>query len=176
MSNAHLIDQYRIRLQLAPGMNANEIQAKVSHLLREEVFPALEQLFEEHVGPEVVIRLDRLEVKLDTIPLDRLEAELGPRILAALTPQLQDLRTRVNGHASPVAKAVGTDGVAYSPAGGRWESFVFFLEKGHLPWWESFLPWSDLERAALSSVTTSEAALYRLQELLQKSEIGRAHV
>ena len=60
----HIIGKQIIELGLGPEQDAFGMQQEVSWILQNQVMPRLETLLDRMISPDLVVRLDQLEVDL----------------------------------------------------------------------------------------------------------------
>ncbi len=123
MANHHLIGQQIIELKLDCHEEALQVQQEMSRLYWEEIAPAFDKLFDRLAGPDILVRLDRLEIDLGTISTQDLHARF-------LVEQMVSLLE------AAIKKARQEDlfGVVTQPIYvGRFHLWLYFLEHGYLP-------------------------------------------
>jgi hypothetical protein len=168
----HIIRRQIVDLELAGLSQASAIQEKINRLCKNQLQPALERLFQQYASGDTVIRLERIEVDLGEVELAKLDTHFTEQVLLQLTKEL-------NGVMMPVSSSgrdtlLSREPVHLSPQDTVLQLFIYFLKKGHFPWWAKDRSLSVLEneiktvlsthtREILQAVTTQDArALRRL--------------
>lgn len=123
MVNRHIIGQQQILLQVDDRNEAPALQHALSETYWKKVVPAFDALFSRLVGPDQLVILDQLEVDLGSLTKEELltDAFMEKLIVAlekAIKEQLQDLPPEER------KKSIHW---------GRFERWLYFLERGHLP-------------------------------------------
>ena len=127
----HHIQQYRLHLALngteADGLT---LQHQLAGLCYEHLLPALEQVLDRCVPPDVHLSLDRLEIEAGTLSLDRLEqdaaAAIAQAVEKALREQTAQLRLATPLEATDLQLKTGPKTIE--------AAFFYFLNSGRLPW------------------------------------------
>jgi hypothetical protein len=138
----HFIRQQYLDIDLKGSESEGfALQNRLSGLYYDQMLPSIEKALDSLSVPESLMVIDRLDIDAGTIRLDRLDLDLTESVVKLLT---QCIEKEVAGNLSK-----GTEGPVYpdKDAGGIhknfyaqttddkiWEVFIYFLEKGHLPW------------------------------------------
>ncbi len=164
MTNKHLISKQVLLLYTDRQKNAFALQQQFCDTYRRAIVPAMERLFDRLSGPELYIRLDKVEIDLGIIsPKDLSSDALAERI------------------AEQLEKWIGTDlenapGVSVkTQVVHHFEQWLFWLEHGALPesgttpesgWLEHVLQYLGLQAQAVEQLhvllSTRPEALRRL--------------
>jgi hypothetical protein len=120
MSQRHLIRRQIIELTVPDRATAQRLKPIVSALVRDQLGPLLERVFDAAVGAREVRRIDRLELDLGVIDMASFGDQLMLRAAAALPPAVR--------RAIALPDDVAADALA---AIGR------FARTGVLGWWSS---------------------------------------
>jgi hypothetical protein len=133
-------------------------QHDISNLFQQKAVPAMEQLFDQLVGADEVVRLDQVVVQLDPVDRRFLADEFVQNLLVALNETLSDRlanRLPMAAEAEPIRgdhNGTNTDQVPIAAeaepirrdrAGADWEVLLYFLEYGRLPWWRLTEDWQS---------------------------------
>jgi hypothetical protein len=162
-------------------------QHDISDLFQQKAVPAMEQLFDQLVGADEVVRLDQVVVQLD--PVDRyfLADDFVRNLLDALHRTLNDhLATRlpmaiqeeVMGRDRPETHAELSGTLVAEPirrdrTEADWEVLLYFLQYGRLPWWcpvQDWQSWISRWEAVMQEGSHWQAPL---RELLMASPSSR---
>ncbi|MEM7061808.1 MAG: contractile injection system tape measure protein [Cyanobacteria bacterium P01_B01_bin.77] len=159
MSQQHLIG--KTTFEINPGRlgDMNGLQQDLSQLFWQQVLPEMEQLFDQLVGPDEVIRLEQLVLTLPPLGAHELPIDFVPALMQALRSTLRD---HLAGYA---VDGIVSAGDMRSRVAADWEIFLYFLDYGRLPWWSAAVPWSQwLERwqTALQNNASGQASLRTL--------------
>lgn len=139
---------------------AMAVQRDISQLYREQILPRMDALFSRFAGDDSLIRIDRLEIDLGAFHKEKLETQLGERLLRALE---ETLRHQIRQHFDAEEKSEVE--IIDSPQRTE-EVLLFFLEKGYMPW--NALKWTveELEVQLLREVTSRPALIKAYRRLL----------
>ncbi len=159
--NRHIIAKQIFDLTLAGGTNGYLLQEKFSRLYWQKVAPALSGLFDQLAEPNILLRIERLELDLGEMNFQELDAELANRLVRNLESKLKDLLTVVKNQVQQMS-------VSYS----HFAAWLYFLENGTLPWTSANLTEEELHKAALETIALETKAVDQFMQLLQK----RPHV
>ncbi|MDJ0697435.1 contractile injection system tape measure protein [Mastigocoleus sp. MO_188.B34] len=126
----HIIGRTVLELDTGQLADVWSLQEDVSRLFQQQGVSVMEHLFDQLVGDEEVIRLDRLEVDLGSIDRQFLADEFIQKLRDALSQILEDHL------ANRLVAATKTENIIRN---GRitsdWEVLLYFLRYGRLPWW-----------------------------------------
>lgn len=154
-SQRHIIQKQTVELACITGPGdyalGVEVQNRVSDLIRKTTTGALSELFSRLCPAGTVIRLDQLTVNLGHIQLDQLEATFEASLLRSLEERLHEQMGKNQSVRSP-------DGSQTDPVSVRWQAFLYFLQNGVLPWWETATTIAELEVAVLDKISNNPAA------------------
>ena len=165
----HHIQQYHLHLALngteADGLT---LQRQLAGLCYEHLLPALEQVLDRCVPPDVHLSLDRLEIEAGTLSLDRLEQDAAAAITQAvekaLRKQTAQLRLATPLEATDLQLKTGLKTIE--------AAFFYFLNSGRLPWAFRLPEGQRLEQVVLSAwaAMAGPAAIPgRVRELLRRA-------
>ena len=123
MDNRHLIAKQRLELRLADREKALDLQGEFSEVYWKRVVPALSRLFDRLVGPEEVVRINKLEIDLDVLSAEELLSDvfidkLLQTLEALISPQLSGPRPGVYRQSLPLS---------------QFELWIHFLKYGYFP-------------------------------------------
>lgn len=127
----HIIERQVLDLTVAAShAEAVAVQERIRRLYSERLEALIDGVFTQAVGPETVIRFDRLEVDLGHVGGSSFEAALAEALESALKEILTDRLPK--DEPSPDETVVWRGTVRQS----RMEGLVAFLRTGTLPWWQ----------------------------------------
>ncbi|NLX19519.1 MAG: hypothetical protein GXY53_09630 [Desulfobulbus sp.] len=154
MTAAHYII-HRINLEIeAPDEGeAVRLQDEAARIFHNWILPELEELLDRLVPPETVVRLDTLDLALDTLDAETFAKEFGSSVLDALEEKFEHVIGTALGktgrepneqhmvqpriHAVPGKTDEESDEHprVLTPGKRTFDTFLHFLETGQLPWW-----------------------------------------
>jgi hypothetical protein len=146
-----------------------EIQRLLPELYYRNLLPALEKAFDHSFPPDLVLKIDRIEVNAGTFDFDRLASELADSVVKEL---MKDIR---KGEADRAAVTPGRIHGTFKPVSQREnlvEVFIYFLKTGCLPWYFRIREGATLEEEIgiiLKSTdlrTGSDFLMLKLKEIL----------
>ncbi len=151
----HIIRKLAIDLHCPGPETGRALYNQLGETLQYRVGPELEALF-DRLGD---IRLERLELDLGVLPAKNWEAVLRERLLEQCA-ELLNAAAQQPGSPETQAKKHGAEHPVF-------ETYMFFLQTGRLPWWAEHRRLPELESAVLQAGTLDDpAALEALISLL----------
>ncbi|MGK7957435.1 MAG: contractile injection system tape measure protein [Crocosphaera sp.] len=156
------------------------LQEEISHILQQKAIPAMEQLFEELIPPNEVIRLDQVVVELDPIDSHHLEEEFVQQLIQGLRRTLSDRLYTSSSMISPTDNGVqslssttSSDIIRRGQSQSEWEVLLYFLEYGRFPWWYLCENWSTCLSQWERVISETKDWQTPLQTLLNQSPTAR---
>lgn len=155
-------------------------QNDISDLLHQRVVPEMERLFDQWVGADEVIRLDRVVIEVDPVDRHFLAGEFVRNLLEAMDRTLSDRlanrvlmatdraiisRDRAGANADHLSMAAESEVISRDRAGADWEVLLYFLQYGRLPWWcvtEDWQSWISRWEAVMQEGSRWQAPLREL--------------
>lgn len=133
----HIINRQILELHTGSRKDAYEMQQKLRDAYYAQVLPVMEEVFSGLIGPEEILRIDRLEITLGNIRKDKIE-EVLPQLIRkdlqdALLRQMQQARRE-----KPIPDRADAEKDIPVFSAARESDFgvyLFFLKHGFLPWW-----------------------------------------
>lgn len=180
MNHTHVIQRHLLAFSLPQREGAFEIQNRLSALYKTEILNVLQQLCDQAAGSDQFLQIEKLEIDLGMIKLDRLEDEFVARFRLEFEEALSGRALQVM-HARG-AKAALIPGAAtgaepdlqgqiadgndrlMSVRAMRLKLVQYFLRSGRLPWWSS-RPSADILEPILRELL--ETAPGQLTDLVQ---------
>ncbi len=123
----HIIKRQVLELQVGRADEARWLQAALGRIYRQRIVPLIDQYCTELSAPDVVHRIERLELDVGSLDVQRLEADF----VAKVREQLKLLLARYI-HAEDSPRAPGVSG---AKAIAQLELFTLFAQTGTIPWW-----------------------------------------
>ena len=151
-SQTHVIGRQvlEFELDLASDRDAFSLQQALGEHFRSSVLPAMEALFDRCVPADTSLRLDRVELDLGHLPVDRLDETFAARVCAALETQLAT-------HLETTPTGGEQGGQHLSQADHALELWHYVLLHGHLPWWAPVPSARTLEASVLAALEGRDA-------------------
>lgn len=158
----HIIRKQTWDLLIDGRLDAFRIQQILSTRNRDSIIPLLEKEFDRLSSDDEVISLDRLEIDLGAIPESRIgQPGWDSELIKRVQEQIQSLNTTSGAQSGDPAA------VRRTPAWGRYRQWLFYMQKGYLPW--NVLRISpDWQLSVLEQLATDHAAVAELRR-----EIGQ---
>ena len=89
----HIIRKQVLELSVPDQQQLNWIQEEVSRVLRDQIWPQLEKVFDQYGPPGKVIRIDSIDIDIGKIRLEHLAKDLTRQVLEQFPKALQELVT-----------------------------------------------------------------------------------
>ncbi|MHC1775857.1 MAG: contractile injection system tape measure protein [Lentimicrobium sp.] len=108
-----------------------ELQRMMPDLFYHKLLPALEKAFDHSFPPDLVLKIDRIEVNAGTIDFDRLASDLADSVVKEIMKDIQ------KGEAGKGATTPGSIHGIIKPVSiseNLTDVFIYFLKTGSLPW------------------------------------------
>ena len=160
----HIIKKQILDLEFHSTSDGFALQREVSELYKEKVLPQLSEVFDELVGPNTILRIQRLQVDLGDLNREDLERDFAQNCLRAIERELRLLSHIAESEAPLETKVLSKEHSVL-------EVFRIFLESGMLPWFAAPEVAKDLQGAVLKAFQQdgtfeleSIKALLRLKE------------
>jgi hypothetical protein len=118
------------------------LQHHLSDFYYAQLLPAIEKALDQCSSPDNYLVIDRLDIDAGTIELDKIDHELATSVSKALIQRIgKESATKVPGNniippvtIFPIGKEVHKGSYYLSTEENLWNVFIYFLEKGYLPW------------------------------------------
>jgi len=143
----HIIHKQKVTLQLPKGADAHFFQNCVSDLLHNQLHEQLETLLDGLFPSDKIIRIDSLQLDLGSLNPRNFEQEFKDEFIKALTKSLaakQDILNTTNDE----EVLSGTQSLVHT--------FIYFLQKGYLPWYHIADKKTELEQELLVNFSAKE--------------------
>ncbi|MDD1617184.1 MAG: hypothetical protein LUQ28_12030, partial [Methylococcaceae bacterium] len=128
----HTIRQQHLHIEVnGSETDALALQNRLSGLCQDRLLPALERTLDRYVPITEYWSLDRLDIDVGVLSLERLEQDLAELVTLAIEKKLRE--QTLNKPSSTVTTR--TDNVQYKTSQQSLaEALVYFLKTGRLPW------------------------------------------
>ena len=166
MANKHVIGKQVLEVAMGPKDNAYAIQQRLSELVWNDLCPQLNDLFDQIVGEDEVLRLEKIELDLGTVDLE--EPEMLVHSIRSL------LEKELRRHTSLITpKSLAPFRPWESNAGHQsryytFELWVHWLKSGTLPPY-SLRPESDWMPSVMETLALEHRAVSILADTLEKN-------
>ncbi|MFN6570943.1 contractile injection system tape measure protein [Dendronalium sp. ChiSLP03b] len=157
----HIIGRTVLELDTGNLADVWSLQQDVSRLLQQQIVPEMERLFDQLVGDDRVVRLDRVVVEVGSVDRRFLADEFVQNLLATLHQNLSDRLANL---------LLDTETITRDRTGADWEVLLYFLQYGRLPWWVSSGDWQAWFPRWEAVMQTETAWRTPLQELLATNQ------
>ena len=125
-------------IDLDSTQNAFSLQNEWGQFNQTEIFPVLDQVCNELVNQETIVKIDKIELDLGAVSFNNMEKELPGKVRQAFRESLEQLLAN--------SSLVSDDNVAIvSSTHSDLELIEHFLATGIIPWWASKLKQINLE-------------------------------
>jgi len=131
----HMIRQQHLKVAFQgtePELAA--LQQRLQRFCRDSLLPAIEVALDRHSTTDQHLYLERLDLDVGQLPVERLEYDLAASVTEALERTLNKELSRTRATQRKSSQQAFT------------EAFLYFLEAGSLPWWFRLPPGCDLEQ------------------------------
>ena len=125
----HIVQRHTLELTLGSQREAYELMSEVRRIYYARLQGVLDEAFTRVAPPDVVVRLDRLELDLGRVHPQSLETDLSDALRRQIEEALRTLR--LAGVETSLAKRPVRIPLMHS----RLATMLVFLETGRLPWW-----------------------------------------
>lgn len=139
----HLIQRQTIEITAPEAQLAKALQWRMDTLFKTHALPVMDEVFTDFATPKQVIRLEQMEVDLGTLSAEALEDEF----VRALRKVLQDALQQQLSESGQIATA--GEVVKLKQQQATFETVIYFLRHGVLPWWSRVDDAAELESLAL---------------------------
>ena len=164
----HIIQRQVLDITLDTDRDAYLVQEDVRRVYYERIVPMLDEVFSSLVGPDEIVRLDRLELDLGRIARRDLEEEMVTQVRT----QLEEILIPRLRAVAPAGDLAAEEAAVHrtTTARSRQAVFVAFVQTGRVPWWvaDPAVYDPDAELAALLD-ETPESLIAALRSLAEPS-------
>jgi hypothetical protein len=173
----HIIGRVRFKIRAAPSPNERALLDRLSELWKTSIAPEMDELFTHLAPPGRHIRLSRLHVRLPAINEAEMPGQLArlmrQAVQAAVEKALESGNSSSGERYLPTSTALSPAPVKareYSGSEAMLELFLFFLARGHYPWWGSRSARQQMEDEVLTELEEGRATAFtkQIKALLQE--------
>lgn len=159
-SAENTIRKFELNLTLQDEMQDHDLQRTFGRIVKEELIPELDSVFNDHFTPDTITLIPRIEIDIGVISKDDINEKFVGLFVEQLSAYLQKIRGSVQ-HAEAGIKIVSREQ-------GRIAQFLFFLETGKMHELRHSNLIEQWEREVLEAINVSRsefiAAFSRLLE------------
>jgi len=159
----HIIHRVNLEIEAPDLQTGNRIQEEAVLLLKNEILPELERYLDSLELGDEFIQVNRLNLEMKNITDGHFESEFAGYVLRVFSEKIEV-------SIAPQAADEDTKILRYTGEQLAFESFLFFLKTGRLPWWNSksgeLLREGNLVKTRFNSPELRD----RLVSLLQEDE------
>ena len=135
-SNKHIIHRVNLEIDVPDVRLANQIKDDALRLLYNDLIPKLEKYLDSLVQVDKHIQLNQLNINLDNLTEENFEKEFPLSFLQAFHEKTETIVEPSSLKKSHFNIEVDEELASkYTREQSAFESFLFFLETGRLPWW-----------------------------------------
>lgn len=161
LQNLQMIHQQNIEIQFDDFSDGLAIQNEIRDLFYEKLLPRMQYLFDEIGDKNYTISMDRLEVDCGLLSAKHWKEELVEETLRLLRQELIIYR-------KTEIKNMEIDGGEIEVPGSL-QSFLFFLQKGYLPWNSRIQSMKELENATSENLNSAPIFTKKIRTLFGKN-------
>lgn len=173
-SNTHIIHRINLEIDVPDVRLANQLKDDSVRLLYNEILPKLEKYMDTLVSVDEYIQLNQLNINLDNLSEENFEEEFTWSVLQAFHEKTDTIVEPSSLKKNHFNKDVDDELASkYTKEQLAFESFLFFLETGRLPWWcEKYGKLPDDEKLLEILNNSSPQFVARLIKLLNHNTIA----
>lgn len=144
-NDKHIINKQILELSLHDNLEAVNVQKRISEVFRSKLFPRLDELFTNLSGKNDVLRIEKLELDIGDININKIEEEIVSKSIAALENKLSGLiyqhkeenKKALYGGRSKTLINKEVSSTYINKNQSQFEQLVHYLKYGVFPWWKS---------------------------------------
>ncbi|MDV7698771.1 contractile injection system tape measure protein [Chryseobacterium soli] len=153
MKQDHIIQKVFVEITINNKEKALSIQEDINSFLSTDVFPAIEKHINalEYKLADHTLQIPRLELNLD-VTNSSLNTELKDKIAKLFKEELSEIITPILHSNQKTETESGSDAYLIDNQEKMVQAFIYFLEKGSMPWWNSDKKSTCLEPTVFDSL------------------------
>lgn len=164
----HIVQKLTIEIGLQDSEHAFALQTKITNDYQKLILNSMNEVFDQLIGEDEVVMVDKLEIDLGAILREEMESELPPKIKKEIEDALGNLlhRARSNKNNFTAVELTTSSGdtisvqvIVQESSRSLFETLVYFLEYGIVPWS------ADKEQKPGARFLVSEAMIHHPDEL-----------
>jgi hypothetical protein len=145
--STHIIHKQKVTLQIPKEGDANVYYGHVSNLMQNELPARIETILDQLFPTDKIIRIASLKLDLGSINPQNFEQDFKEGVIKALIKTLSSQKDSLDGV---------DNGDVLNNAQSLVNSFIFFLEKGYLPWYRTTKKTSAWENELINGFSVNE--------------------
>jgi len=162
--DTHIIHRVNLEIEVPNVDRARDIQERILRVLYNDILPRLEKWMESLDFGNMAMRVDSLGIDIGSLDTATFENDLQEKVFNAIRENIGSFPSRLKEH---------EDGerVILPPEEQVFETFLYFLETGRLPWYSDRTGQALKNEVLLkSSLQKAENSAGRLLQLLQSHD------
>jgi len=165
----HIIDKVYLDVNTKDVNQANSIKNNINLFMQNQLFPQLEELFNEYDNANEIIRFDSVNINFSIDNWENEEAiklAFKSKIISKLKEELEHRKSEKN------LAEINTQNVeSISSEENNENTFLFFLENGFLPWFgkEEYIVEFITQEEFWISELNNEVFLLKLKDILSRN-------
>ena len=170
----HIIKKQILELELSSKEGTFELQNQVSKIYHEKIVPLIDYYCSQLSSPDVINKINRLELDIGKININNLEQDL---IQTVETQIKQQLTKKINSNQLSLSTSLrspfNTDSNSQERSHSNTsdlEMIGYFIQTGILPWWSKKLSKQELEKSFEQLIKTSPEQVTSLLNDFFKNE------
>lgn len=162
-SNRYIIEKQFIELKLESAVDVFDFRNELEEVCKNELIPEIEKLFDNIIPGDKLIRLDYLEIDAGKISADAWKKEFVDNVIRKISAAVDTL---------PNEGIISRDrtGALINEDENAENVFLFFLEKGFLPWYSGIDRKSELNTLADELMNSSNDIFFKRLKYLLKNK------
>lgn len=163
----HVIGRIRVMARAGGESLARKVDRCLADRLDTELPERLGECF-ERIAAGRTLRFDTLEIDLGRIAWADFEKEFCKRVAAALASRIGGVGSSAEMAGDVLLAHAEISKATRSPSAEVLEAWLFFLRRGHLPWWFSQSRWEEIESARVVRAAAPDRFHAALREFLRE--------
>ena len=173
-NSSHIIEKVFLEVETSNIKTANSIKDNINAFLMDELFPKLEQLFDEYNLSDTIVRFDELNINISSEEPDNLdgikydfESQIREKLEKYFNYEASEVKSELL-NSEPIKSGIKKTSITNNSE----SIFLFFLENGYLPWHgkeENITEFTKTKNWAKS--LTKKDFLFKLKQVLIYEEM-----
>lgn len=181
--NVHIIKKMVFELKSHDQRNAYHFQNNVREICQNQILPAMDVLFDQYDLKGFQLQIDKIEIDLGRISHDELEntfiiriKDILEKILRALVQNGNIQNNMKSGvltqrylERNMLIEGAEISRIVYLPSQRKeMDLFIYFMQKGYMPWWSSVRNLESLEQKITVILKSTPNGIIEIRDLLKK--------
>ena len=176
----HIVNKQILELQLNSPEGSFDLQNQVSRIYQDRVIHIVDSLLSEYSSPDIVHRIDILEINLGSLDINNLESEFISKISTELQKQLTksiivDASDTIQQPKTSNGKSLSSQKIDFgskeynylqrqsshinNSISSKVEILSYFIQEGILPWCSQNINKQELEKLFKETIDNSPATI-----------------